>query len=345
MSRQPSASSRFLQQLGRRLWPARPALALVLALAIALAAGRTAVHAAAGQPPEKLRHRTFLPLAVTNPTALRGHGIVPPAGAVQTYVLREGDNLADLAVELGRDVSAMACVTPSGTYPLTLLRPGMAVVIPPAEYLCHTVQPGDTVASVAERYRVSPEALLRLAWNELESLQERLEPGRRLLVPGGVRPAVERPPEPRPQPSPTAATKPAPTATPAPTPEPWPYGDGHFIWPVVGEISQGYHSRHRGLDIATAFGAPVVAADNGVVTRAGWSDAGYGLRVVIDHQIDYITLYAHLSEVYVAEGQVVEKGQVIGRVGSTGNSTGPHLHFELRDFGYLIDPLSRLEQR
>ncbi|MCS6843256.1 MAG: LysM peptidoglycan-binding domain-containing M23 family metallopeptidase [Caldilineales bacterium] len=328
----------------------RLALAVLLAALTAGAAGWRPAHAAAGQPPNKLRYRTFLPLAATNPAALRGHGVLPPAGSVQTYVLREGDNLADLAVELGRDVSAMACVTPSGTYPLTLLRPGMTLVIPPPEYLCHTVQAGDTAASVAERYGVSPDVLLRLAWNELESLQERLEPGRRLLVPGGVRPALERPAETRPQPSPTPAATATPTPgparpTPGPAPEPWPYGDGRFIWPVEGEISQGYHSRHRGLDIATAFGAPVVAADNGVVTRAGWSDAGYGLRIVIDHQIDYITLYAHLSEVYVEEGQVVEKGQVIGRVGSTGNSTGPHLHFELRDFGYLIDPLTRLEPR
>ncbi|MBV7329737.1 M23 family metallopeptidase [Chloroflexi bacterium TSY] len=67
--------------------------------------------------------------------------------------------------------------------------------------------------------------------------------------------------------------------------------------------------------------------------------AGYGYFVIIDHNIDYITLYGHLSEVFVAEGQVVGAGDVIGKVGSTGNSTGPHLHFEIRDFGRLIDPL------
>jgi len=78
------------------------------------------------------------------------------------------------------------------------------------------------------------------------------------------------------------------------------------------------------------------------VIRAGWSNAGYGQFVIIDHNIDYITLYAHLSAIFVQEGDVVAKGQLLGHVGSTGNSTGPHLHFEIRDFGRRVDPLSLL---
>ena len=105
-------------------------------------------------------------------------------------------------------------------------------------------------------------------------------------------------------------------------------------------VSQGFrHGKHMALDMATAAGALVVAADTGVVTKAGWLDNGYGYRVVIDHGIDYITLYAHLDEYYVKEGDIVKKGDAIGRVGSTGNSTGPHLHFEVRDYGFLVDPL------
>jgi murein DD-endopeptidase MepM/ murein hydrolase activator NlpD len=322
-------------------------------LAVCALLGATGRPALAGStaPQTKQRHRVFLPIAVSNPTALRGHGVLPPPGQQQIYVLQEGDNLTDLAVDLGRDVATMACVTPSGTYPLSMLRPGQEVVIPAPEYLCHTVLPDETVASIAARYQVDPDVLTALPWNELNGADAALQPGRRLLIFGGVRPEVVRPAAaaPTPQPTPTLAPTAAPTppaqqttAAVAPTAEIWPFGDGQFIWPVQGEISQDYHARHRGLDIATAFGREVVAADNGVVVKAGWSDAGYGLRVVIDHNIDYITLYAHLSEIYVEEGQVIEKGQVIGRIGSTGNSTGPHLHFELRDFGYLIDPLRLL---
>ncbi len=79
-----------------------------------------------------------------------------------------------------------------------------------------------------------------------------------------------------------------------------------------------------------------------MVIRAGWNDQGYGNLVIIDHNIDYLTLYAHLDQIDVAEGDIVAQGQVIGTVGSTGNSTGPHLHFEIRDFGNLTDPLGLL---
>lgn len=326
----------------------RHALLALLVVCALLVTARPAL-AESTAPQAKQRHRVFLPIAVSNPTALRGHGVLPPAGQLQTYVLQEGDDLTDLAVDLGRDVATMACVTPSGNFPLSMLRPGQEIVIPSPEYLCHTVLLDETVASIAARYQVDPAILTALPWNELNSVDAALQPGRRLLVFGGVRPEVARSAQPaaaaEPAPTPTLAPVPTPTppaqpaATVAPaTEEIWPYGDGQFIWPVQGEISQDYHGRHRGIDIATAFGREVVAADNGTVVKAGWTDIGYGLRVVIDHNIDYITLYAHLSEIYVEEGQVVEKGQVIGRIGSTGNSTGPHLHFELRDFGYLIDP-------
>ena len=93
------------------------------------------------------------------------------------------------------------------------------------------------------------------------------------------------------------------------------------------------------VDLAAPRGTPVYAADTGRVVKAGWSEIGYGYRIIIDHGIDYVTLYAHLSEYYVQPGDIVQKGEIIGRVGSTGNSTGPHLHFEIRDYGYLIDPL------
>ena len=122
----------------------------------------------------------------------------------------------------------------------------------------------------------------------------------------------------------------------------WPYGDGKFIWPVTGWISQGAHPGHVALDIAAPSGAPVKAVDRGKVIMAGWNPTGYGFRVVIDHGIDYVTLYAHLSDIYVKAGDVVGKGQVIGASGANGNITGPHLHFEIRDFGRLTDPLPLL---
>ena len=135
-----------------------------------------------------------------------------------------------------------------------------------------------------------------------------------------------------------------PANQPGVVPENWPYGSGVFQWPLAGWLTQGYRYDHRALDVAAPAGTLVTAADRGVVLRAGWNNQGYGLFVIIDHNIDYVTLYGHLSEVLVQEGQVVAQGELIGKVGSTGNSTGPHLHFEIRDFGRLTNPLEHLVQ-
>lgn len=121
-------------------------------------------------------------------------------------------------------------------------------------------------------------------------------------------------------------------------------GSGRFTWPVAGggriTSRYGYRGRsfHRGVDIAASTGTTILAADSGTVTYAGWSGA-YGILVVIDHGNGYITKYAHNSAVLVSVGSRVQKGQQIARLGSTGNSTGPHLHFEILKNGTNINPL------
>ena len=118
---------------------------------------------------------------------------------------------------------------------------------------------------------------------------------------------------------------------------------GSFTRPVYGTVTSryGYRSRgyHTGIDIATSSGTAIVAADGGTVSSAGWS-GGYGYLVVINHGNGYQTYYAHCSKLLVSKGQKVSKGQTIARVGSTGNSTGPHLHFEVRKNGSIVNPAS-----
>ncbi|MGE7691031.1 peptidoglycan DD-metalloendopeptidase family protein [Lysinibacillus sp. NPDC097214] len=121
-------------------------------------------------------------------------------------------------------------------------------------------------------------------------------------------------------------------------------GTGEFTWPTVGGyISSGMGQRwgelHRGIDIARPTNYNILASDNGVVAAAGVSGS-YGNRIVIDHHNGYTTLYGHLSSIEVEVGQVVEKGSVIGIMGSTGNSTGTHLHFEVEKNGSLENPLT-----
>lgn len=100
-------------------------------------------------------------------------------------------------------------------------------------------------------------------------------------------------------------------------------------------------SYHRGIDIARPSNYNIKASDNGVVTAVGW-EGTYGQRIVINHNNGYETVYAHLSEIKVSVGQVVPQGSVIGIMGSTGRSTGTHLHFEVHKNGALVDPLSYL---
>jgi peptidoglycan glycosyltransferase len=123
-----------------------------------------------------------------------------------------------------------------------------------------------------------------------------------------------------------------------------PVGDGMFIWPSVYQAVSGekFSESHPGVDFSTPPGVPVYAADDGLVIFAGWSELGYGNVIVIDHGNGYKTLYAHLSQISQYCGAKVKSGQLIGLSGSTGNSSGPHLHFEVRVPGGYLNPLKVL---
>lgn len=128
-------------------------------------------------------------------------------------------------------------------------------------------------------------------------------------------------------------------------------GSGAMIWPLIGEITSEYGWRthpiygdaryHSGMDIGGDYGDPILAAAAGIVTYSGWI-SGYGYAVIIDHGGGISTLYGHNEALAVAEGQTVSQGQVIAYCGSTGNSTGPHCHFEVREGGEPVDPMGYL---
>jgi murein DD-endopeptidase MepM/ murein hydrolase activator NlpD len=129
------------------------------------------------------------------------------------------------------------------------------------------------------------------------------------------------------------------------------WGSGRMVFPCNGEITSGFGFRvhpilgdqrfHAGTDFGADYGSAIYAADTGTVIIAGWY-GGYGNAVIIDHGGGVTTLYGHASEFYVTEGQTVQRGQPIAAVGSTGLSTGPHLHFEVRENGEPVDPLGYL---
>jgi LysM repeat protein len=271
-----------------------------------------------------------LPLTTTLPSEVSAEAF--------TYTVGISDTLWTLALNFGRDLDTIACATrPRGDDAATLIS-GQVVTIPALRDLCYTVTPGDTLAGIAARYGLTVDQIVAVRWNDLMGPPYNIQPRQRILLPGARRIAPVRPPREVIQ---GVISVPNDQWAKSPWPN-WPYGDGHFIWPVVGPVSQGSHAGHHAIDIAVDAGTPVQAADRGTVIMAGWSPVGYGFRVVIDHHIDYVTLYAHMSDIYVQEGQVVAKGQVIGVTGANGNVTGPHLHFEIRDFGILVDPLTLL---
>ncbi|MGH2456658.1 MAG: M23 family metallopeptidase [Candidatus Limnocylindria bacterium] len=146
---------------------------------------------------------------------------------------------------------------------------------------------------------------------------------------------------------------PTPVAPPSPTPEPRRVaaapkpvritGNGALVWPVSGgTITQYYHAGHLALDVAAPYSTTVVAADDGVVTWAGWRNNGGGLVIVIDHGNGIVTGYNHLGSISVGRGQAVARGQAIAAVGCTGICTGPHVHFETIVGGVIVNPLRYL---
>lgn len=118
--------------------------------------------------------------------------------------------------------------------------------------------------------------------------------------------------------------------------------------PTSGTLSSPFGTRwgrkHTGIDLRASTGTPIYASDNGIVTKAEYSSNGYGNLIIVDHGNGFITYYAHCEDIAVSKGDVVAKGDFIGTVGNTGRSTGPHLHFEIREDGQAKDPMPYLKK-
>jgi len=255
------------------------------------------------------------------------HTLIPerPRLEIITYSVRVGDTVESIADQFGLAPTSIVWANPAVEDAPDLLRIGQEILILPIDGVLHTVDEGDTLASIAETYEVEPDAIVTCQYNDLEGAGEGIAPGELIIVPGG-----EKPYEPR-----------VVTAYAGAVPE-GAQGTGHFLWPVLGRITQGYWHAHRAIDIGAPTGSAVLATDGGFVSFAGWTDVGYGYLIVVDHTNGFATYYGHLSNIYVAEGQPVERGDVIGAVGNTGNSTGPHLHFEVRHNGWQQNPRAYL---
>lgn len=234
-------------------------------------------------------------------------------GEISVYVVREGDTLSQIAVMF--DVSAKTILWANNISDASKIRPGDALVILPITGVRHVVKSGDTIATIAKKY--SGDAAEILSYNQLAANAE-LAVGETLLIPDGTLAA--------PQPAKKAATPKKTSGGVASG------GKSSFTHPLPGAVrTQGIHG-YNGVDLAAPAGTPIYAAAGGTVIvskGSGWN-GGYGNYIVIKHPNGSQTLYAHNTSNAVSVGETVAAGAVVGYVGSTGRSTGNHLHFEVR---------------
>jgi murein DD-endopeptidase MepM/ murein hydrolase activator NlpD len=242
-----------------------------------------------------------------------------------THTVKSGDTLYGIAQKYKLNAETIMFANGLETNP-DLLRLGQQLTILPVNGILHTVKKGDTLEKLAKTYKVNTSSIINYPLNRLDPRNPVINAGQRLLVPGGYKALPIQQAQVFRGPVPAGAGR----------------GTGRFIWPTAGYVTQGYKRYHPALDIARALGTPVKAADTGYVVSAGWSNDGYGNRIVIDHGNGYQTLYAHLNRIYVKVGDSLGRGAEIGQMGSSGRSTGPHLHFEIRKNGARLNPISFL---
>lgn len=249
-----------------------------------------------------------------------------PRDKILDFEVREGDIISSVASDFG--ISENTILWENDLTSSSQLKVSQKLKILPVSGVAHKVVGGDTIYSVAKKYQANAQAIIDFPFNDVGD-DFQLFSGQVLIVPDGA------PPE-KPKPAPTQylASGDLPIES---------LGSAQFVWPAAGGISQYFSWYHPGLDISNLGGGPIHAVDSGTVTLAGWPDnQGYGNRVIIDHGNGYQTLYAHMSAIYVSPGQKVSKGDVLGAMGSTGRSTGTHLHLEIRKNGTLLNPLPLL---
>lgn len=230
----------------------------------------------------------------------------------ESYVIEKGDSLWSVSRKFGIEPDLLARANGIGSE--DFLYEGESLNVPEGEASVYTVSKGDTLWGLANRFNITIESLAE--YNGIEN-GEFLPAGKSLLIPLG-----------------NSLTGPDDKDTFIRIPQ-------LELWPVSGVVSSAFGTRngrmHEGIDIAADWGKPIVAVAEGRVVFAG-SRGSYGKTVIINHGGGFRSLYGHASRIDVSPGETVRKGQVIARVGSTGRSTGPHLHIELLYRGVPVDP-------
>lgn len=259
-------------------------------------------------------------VALVAPLSVTGDAVSiyrPKSDQISVYVVREGDTLSQIA-QMFHVTSNTIRWANNLTGPI---KPGQTLIILPVTGVKHTIKTGGTIEDLAKMYKADAQEIALFNGIDVDT---KLTPGMEIIIPNGEMHVEEK-----------ASTKKKGVASKASTAKNATKVDtsGYFVHPVPSGIrTQGIHGNNA-VDIAAPIGTPLRAAASGQVIIAkedgGWY-GGYANYVVIQHNNGTQTLYAHMNDVYVVPGQWVEQAEVIGEVGNTGNSTGPHVHFEVR---------------
>jgi murein DD-endopeptidase MepM/ murein hydrolase activator NlpD len=271
-----------------------------------------------------------------------------PRQEIVKYTVQEGDTLFGISEKYGLDPETILW----GNYATLLddphaLQPGQELNILPVNGTLYEWQDGDGLNGVATFFGVTPEDIINFPGNHLDPnaigdyTHPNIAPGTMLIVPGGTRQFVSWS-------APLGVTRENPAQARVLGPgacDPvsgGAVGYGSFVWPTNKHYLSGFDyspkTNHWGIDIAGSEGEGVYATDAGVIVYAGWNNYGYGNMIMIDHGNGFQSLYAHLSAIYRFCGQSVGQGEGIGAIGSTGHSSGAHLHFEIMTATYKINP-------
>lgn len=270
------------------------------------------------------------------------HTIIPnrPREEVKQYVVNIGDSVFEIAnkFNIKPETVLWANYDQLNDDP-DMISVGMELNIPPVDGVYYEWEEGDTIEAVAARFEAELEKILGFSANKLDLIDPTVDPGAMVMIPGGHRefrqwliPVIPR--------SRAGVSSSVYGSGACSGSYEGAYGSGAFTWPAGNHYLSGndYWSGHLAIDIAAGEGAQVYAADSGVVVFSGWATGGYGYMIMIDHGNGYQTLYGHLSSISASCGQSVGRGQTIGYSGNTGNSTGAHLHFEVRYQGGFVNP-------
>lgn len=249
-----------------------------------------------------------------------------PRDKVIAYIIQKGDTLSTIADKFEVSTDTLRWANSMSSDSLIV---GDELKIPPVTGIVHKVERGDTVYTIAKKYDTDAQKIVNFPFNDFVNPETfSLVEGQILIIPDGIKPKA-----------PIYSPRPTPVFVPSQIAQ----SSAGFIWPATGNITQYPVWYHNALDIANSAAPDIAAAKTGVIKSTACDKGGYGCHVIINHGDGIESLYAHMQKFYVSAGDKVSQGQAIGKMGSTGRSTGTHVHFEVRKNGVILNPLGFLK--